>query len=88
MKKILIGIVDTVTNDIVGPILPMRAVPQAIRLFSDAATGETQVRQHINDHELRLFGTLDEETLQITPLNETLITGAQWLAAQQQAETK
>lgn len=83
MRKI-IAIKDTLTNDIVGPLWLFRHDAPAIRQFGDIAnTQGTAINLHIEDHELICLGTIDDDTLTITPDNTTIITGTQWRAAQQ-----
>lgn len=88
MPRILIAIIDTVTNDIVGPVQVYGHPAPAIRMFSDVALDErTSIHQHIKDHILVSLGTLTDE-LTVEANRVTLITGEQWLAAQAPKENE
>jgi hypothetical protein len=85
MRKI-IAIIDTITEDITGPLFLFRHEAPAIRQFGDiAATPNTALHAHIEDYNLVQLGVLDDETLEITPMRYTIITGEQWKAATEAA---
>lgn len=84
----LYGIIDTLANDLVGSVLIFKADVAAIRFFGDiAAHPESQVNKHPEDYHLVCFGVLDDDMTIITE-KRTIITGAQWTAAQQQLNDK
>lgn len=81
--RAIVAIIDRVTGDLAGPITLHAHDAAAIRFFGDVASMDgTQVKQHILDHDLVELGVLDGDTLCITPTNRTIVTGAQWQAAQ------
>lgn len=86
MRQGIYAIVDHVAEDIAGNFVHIiRAEPAAIRLFSDIALGEnSKIGMHPADFSLVRLGWLETD-LTITPDNKTIITGEQWLAAQQGA---
>lgn len=84
----LIAIIDKVTNDIVGPIMLHRHSAPAIRVFDTVARMDnSQVGQHIQDHELWQLAELDDDTLEITANKILIITGTSWVASQPPTET-
>lgn len=86
MPRIIIAIVDIVTNDIVGPLQVFPHEAPAIRMFGDVAADErTQIHAHVVDHHLIRFGYLNDD-LTIEPNRDILITGAQWLAVNSKKE--
>lgn len=75
---------DTVADAIVGGLQLHRADAAAIRTFGDIASQrDSIVAMHPGDFELVCLGSIDG--LSITPDARVVITGAQWLAAQQPA---
>lgn len=81
--RLIIAIVDTLANDITGTLTIHRNEVTALRMWDDIMRMEnSQVRMHANDYELQIIGQLDDETIEIIPQKKTLMTGAQWLAAQ------
>lgn len=88
MPRIIAAIIDTVANDIVGPIQAFRHPAQAIRFFSDVASEpNTIVSKHIQDYVLTQFAHLEDD-LTMTPHREVIITGDQWFNAQRKHEEK
>lgn len=86
MKKLIIAIIDTVANDIVGnPMLFSHPAP-ALRLFDDVArAGNNAVSQHVADHQLVKLGEIQigpDTDWEMQPSLEILLTGSQWLAVQ------
>lgn len=78
MPRLLIAIVDTLANEIVGPIQLFPHQAPAIRMFGDVlADDRTAPAQHPDDHQLVMLGTVDE-SMTILPQREVLLTGAQW----------
>lgn len=84
VQKLIIAIIDTTTEDIVGTLMLEHHIAPAIRLFSDVARMDNSiVAKHIDDMVLMQLGILDTDTWQIVANKRELITGKQWLAAQQ-----
>lgn len=88
--KLIIGIVDTLTNELVGPLSLFKHIAPAVRMWDDVCKMEnSSIRMHINDHALVQFGILNDETLQIELAEKTtIITGEQWLAMNNREEDK
>lgn len=89
VPRLICVIYDTIANDVIGPVQLFAHPAPAIRFFGDVAkTENTPLHAHIEDYHLLTLGILqtDEATGQLTiePHTETLITGAQWKATQQQ----
>lgn len=85
MKQIY-ALRDTLAGSIVGGLFLHPHDAPAIRFFGDVASDQqTMIARHINEHELIMLGTLDEETGDIAPEVPVrlVITGAAWKAAQQ-----
>lgn len=88
MPRILIAIVDTLANDIVGPIQIFAHPAPAIRMFGDVASdNRTTIHQHVEDHQLVQLAVLNDD-LSITEQREVLMTGAQWRAVNNAAAQK
>lgn len=86
MPRIIIAIIDTLAKDIIGPIQVFAHPAPAVRMFSDVANdNRTAIHNHVEDHELVMLGTLNED-LTVTADYKVIITGAQWRAAQQEKE--
>lgn len=87
MKKGLYAIVDTITADLVGNmncVTVHKGDTPAIRFFNEVAREpQTHVRQHINDMVFVRLGWLSDETNEVTPDFEILLTGQRWMAAQE-----
>lgn len=84
MPKKIIAIIDTVANDIAGPLHIMQHDAVAIRFFGDVASHpEGQIGKHIEDYQLVELGILDDD-LSIIADKKIILTGAQWAAAQMQ----
>lgn len=80
--KGIYAIYDKVADDL-GPLTTHRHVASAIRMFSDVATNQqTMVGQHPHDYELRCLGYINSDH-QIEPANDVVLTGENWVAAQQ-----
>lgn len=85
----LYAIIDTTTKQIVGGLQMHRNSASAIRQLADIARGDTIVNKHPLDFELRLLGTIDNNTYSISAeLAETIITGDQIAAMLDNAQTK
>lgn len=87
MQRLMIAIVDTLAHDIVGPITLHKNAVTAMRMWDDVCRMErSAIAQHVADHELRCVGYLEDESKdwQVSPANDVLITGQQWLASQQE----
>lgn len=85
--RLIIAIIDTVTNDFAGPVQIHRHEAAAQRFFADIARMEGgAVQRYLRDHELVQLGTLDDDTLEITADKKILMTGKQFLAAQPSPE--
>jgi len=86
MPRIIAAIVDTLANDVVGPIQAFRHPAQAIRFFSDVAGDpQTMINKHVEDYQLIQFATLEDD-LTFAVARDVIITGSQWKAAQQKLE--
>lgn len=83
MPKQIYAIYDNVSEMIIGGLqLHSHAAP-AIRTFGDIAVMQnSQIALHPNDFDLVLLGVLNDDTT-ITPAKEVVLTGANWVAAQQ-----
>lgn len=82
MRK-LIAIVDTLANDILGPVQLHHRDETAIRTFSDIATmPNSQIGMHIKDYHLVCLGELNEE-LNIIAEYRVIMTGEQLESALQ-----
>lgn len=82
MPRILVAVIDRLSNDITGTIMPFPHPAPAIRTFGDIASHpESQVGKHIHDYDLVQLGVLNDD-MSITPLKEVLLTGSQWKMAQ------
>lgn len=78
--RYLIAIVDTKANDIIGPIQLFRRTEPAVRMFTDLCkTKDNPIGLHVADHELQIFGTMDDDSLEMTYDRSVIITGTQWL---------
>lgn len=90
MPRLLItAIYDNVARAIVGPLQVFPHNAPAIRMFSDVALDKrTQIGQHPEDYDLILLGFLEEDEgaphidACTDPLGHAVITGANWVAAQ------
>lgn len=83
MPRLIIAIIDMTAQDVVGPVQLIKHPAQGIRFFSDVATQpDTIVAKHVEEYHLLQLGILEDD-LTIRPEHATLITGQQWLAAQQ-----
>lgn len=81
--RIVVAIIDTVTQDVVGPLMIHRHEAPAIRMFEDVAKMDgSAVHQHVEDHELWQLGFLNDTDLTLQASKKLLISGAQWLALQ------
>lgn len=86
---IIYAVIDTKADAIVGGLQLHRADAAAIRAFGDIASDpQTIIARHPEDFELRRLGFIDINNEIVTPSTEsdTIITGAQWKAAQQPQE--
>lgn len=86
MIRTLYAIQDTLAESLLGGLHLFITDAQAIRFFGDLCSDkQTSIARHPNDHQLVKLGELDERTGIITAFVApfTVITGAQWVAAQQ-----
>lgn len=83
MPKLITAIYDNVAQAIIGGLhLHSHSAP-AIRMYGDVAVlPNSQISLHPQDFDLLLLGTLNDDNT-IVPCNETIVTGANWAAAQQ-----
>lgn len=82
MAKLICSIYDTL-GDEMGPLVEFKHPAQAIRFFGDMCLNQNAgIHRHIADHELVQLGILDDDN-NLVPEKQVLITGKQWLAAQQ-----
>lgn len=82
MNKIY-AIFDNLAMTITGPLMTFKANAAAIRTFSDiAGDAQTNIGKHPADYDLLQVGHIDDQG-NITVYRETVITGEQWLAAQE-----
>lgn len=80
------AILDIVADAIVGILTIHRHDASAIRFFGDvAADSKSNVAQHPRDFNLIRLGYLSTDH-RVVPAFDTIITGAQWAAAQQDAK--
>lgn len=87
MPKKIIAIIDTVANDIAGPLHIMQHDAVAIRFFGDVASHpESQIGKHIDDYQLVQLGILDDDMSIITD-KRIILTGTTWAAAQNPNQT-
>lgn len=88
-NRLLIAIVDKATNDFVGQVTTFRNVAVATRHFDDVMRDQqpNAVNKFPKDHDLVLLGEITED-LTILPNKQIIITGEEWLATEQQRQTK
>jgi hypothetical protein len=80
--KSIYAIYDNVAEQIIGGLHVFPHQAPAIRLYGDIAImPESTIGKHPQDFDLICIGVLNEDTT-ITPVKETVLTGAQWSAAQ------
>lgn len=85
--EIICAVIDTRANAIVGPIQQFKHEAVAARAFNDViSTPGNQVSQWPEDHVLMQLGTIDLDTLEITPAKTELLSGATWKAIKNAAE--
>lgn len=85
MSPQIFAIRDIKANQIVGGLHIFKHQAVAVRFFGDIASNpETMINRHIDDHELIVLGTYDEDTLTINALLApfVVIAGFAWLASQ------
>lgn len=83
MQRILVAIVDTMANDYAGSVMVVPHPNVGVRLFGDVCKDpQTQISKHVEDYQLVQLGIVQSD-LHITDAYEVIITGKQWLAAQQ-----
>lgn len=88
MNQILAIIYDRLASEMLGVPMIFKNEVIALRQWDDICkTQNSAVRLHIQDYEFVQVGTLNTETLELTPNRRILITGAAW-AAMQPAEEK
>lgn len=94
--RLIIGIIDTLANDMDGPPMLHKNEVTALRVMDDLCRMEgSRIQQHLKDYEMRVLGYFDDDTLTVEgsssdaaaamglkPVPYTLITGLQWLASQ------
>lgn len=85
--RLLVCVFDKAANEIHGNVGAERHANVAIRAFDDIAKNpQTNIGRYPKDHELWCIGTIDFDTMEITPKKELLLSGEQWLAIQQSNE--
>lgn len=89
MRTGIYAVIDTLANDLVGPVQTHKAEAIAVRFFSDiAAMRNSLIGRHPQDHQLVRLGwllideTADGNTPTIEPDYQVILTGANWAAAQ------
>lgn len=81
----LYAVLDKVAGFYIGPIIVVRHEAAAIRNFGDIAVmQDSVVRLHPEDFELVRLGHLDDDNRLVAD-HAVILTGDQWLAAQQQS---
>lgn len=86
MRTGIYAIYDNLAKAILGGLHLYKHDAAAIRFFSDiATTANTQINKHPSDFDLVRLGFLENE-VELTPLHEVILTGANWLAAQQKQQ--
>lgn len=89
MKKGIYAIYDLSAESIVGGLHLFANDASAVRFFGDVALDtQTFVSRHIEDHELRELGILDEMQCDIVSDSRVVVTGSAWKAAQIPTEVK
>lgn len=89
MIYLIASIIDTTTQDLVGPLWTFRAEAVAIRTFGDAVrVPNSTVALHLDDMELWQWGWIDTETMETTAAPRLIITGKRWAATQPQPENQ
>lgn len=80
----LYQVLDKQAACVVGPIISVRHMAQAIRLFNDTlATEGTTLNQHPDDYDLMYVGEQDDETGALAPSQTQIVhTGTAWKASQ------
>lgn len=76
---------DNVSNTIVGGLHLFLVDAVAVRFFGDIASdAQTMIYRHIDDHDLILVGSFDQDTNVVEgfTLPHPVITGTAWKAAQ------
>jgi len=89
MIRTVYAIRDVLAESLLGGLHLFITDAQAIRFFGDiAGDNQTAIARHPSDHELIKLGELDESTGTIVAFvsPHVVITGSQWLAAQQPNE--
>jgi hypothetical protein len=80
--KSIYAIYDNVAEQIIGGLHVFPHQAPAIRMYGDiAAMPDSTIGKHPHDFDLIQVGILNDDTT-ITPVKETVLTGAQWSAAQ------
>lgn len=83
MRSTLYAVLDLVADNIIGGIQLHRHEAAAIRTFGDIASAENSlVHMHPTDFALVRLGHLTD-THELEPDYAVVLTGVQWLAAQQ-----
>lgn len=92
MKKRIYAVYDRITQDTVGPLWLHAHDAAAIRMFSDVAQlPNSQIAAHPADFVLVKLGEMEITETGYPSVNaqtETIITGSQWIASQQQTEER
>lgn len=100
--RLLVAVIDTLANDIVGMPMMQKHEQTALRQWDDIVRMDgSRIAQQLNDHEMRVLAYFDDDSLTIEgadsekakakglrPVPYTLITGKQWLAAQPKQEAE
>lgn len=83
MTKRLYVIYDLVAESMVGQLLMFAADAAAVRFFGDVCVDpQTMVARHVEDHELRFVGVVDEESGAVSSAPVAVVlSGKAWKAA-------
>lgn len=81
MPRKIYAILDTVANELAGPLATHSNDTAAIRFFGDLLSNVENIAKHAADYHLLSLGTILEHHA-IEALTEVIMTGEAWLAAQ------
>lgn len=82
MKRVY-GVIDTLSDMLIGPLVLLPHDAPAVRLFTDLLNErETVVAKHPKDHALVCFGYLTEANQLVGIEREVVLSGETWLATQ------
>lgn len=84
MKRIY-GVMDLLSDSLIGPLVLQAHDAPAIRLFTDLLNSpDTIVSKHPKDHALVCFGMLTPTNQVVGIEREIVMSGETWLATQNQ----